>query len=541
MPYAPEYLHLVIPGVTFEGLLYGRSSEDAVGEGESVEDQLASLRADCGRHKWTPVRELKDVDASASRHGRRKLRDDFEALIDAITYDAPPAGVRRIAMAFEASRFYRELDAYVRLRDACVATNTLLYYGGQVYDLSRRDDRKLTAQHAVDAEDEGEGIHGRNVRTANSQADAGMPHGKSLYGYTRIYRMVKGRRRCVGQEEDERGAYVVEMIRRLDAGHSLRAVNRWISAEPAAARPDGAEWTVLHVRRQVLNRAYLGERQHNGGYTKAVWEPLKGLDTPEGRAMFNRVTAKLRDPSRNQQRGTSPRHLMTYIALCGECGDHAVLKYISQTKNRKANLTCLERTDTSINEEMLDGYVEEAVITWFSNKREARAALVPKDEKVKEMVASTQKLINGYEEQLAEARRLAVEFDDETGRFRLPAATLAAMESKLEPKLEAARKKLQSFAGVSPLLLQLLEADDPDTVWNGRPGTDDQPAKPGLTIDQKRQVVREVVTVRLHKAQRPGTRTLEPARIRLSFVGQPGFRAQPLRAPEPARPAAETE
>jgi hypothetical protein len=447
--------------------------------------------------------------------------------------------VRRIVIAFEASRYYRDLEAYVRFRKACRDTGTLLCYNGQIYDLSRRDDSKATAMHAIDAEDEAEGIRDRNIRTTNSQAQAGMPHGKAIYGYIRTYQTVSGRKRCTGQTEDPvRGTYVLQALERMDAGHSLRALTRWLRSETDAARPDGREWKEQAVRQMLLNRAYLGERLHLTTYIPAVWAPIKGLDTPQGRAMFNRVTAKLTDPARRTQRGTEPKHLLSYVALCGECGDHAVLRYLAPSGVRKTTLVCKEKFDTSIVMAVLDAYVEEAVLDWFSDKKTARAALVPADDKVKEKAAATQKLINAYEEQLAEARALAHEFDKETGRFKLSAGSLAAMESRLEPKLETERKKLTTFTGVSPLLLRMLESNDPDLVWNGRPQTADQPAEPGLTMDQKREVIRKIVTVRLHKVKSTGRRALDDGRIRLAFFGEPGFRAGRLRAPATAHAAA---
>jgi hypothetical protein len=534
MPFAPEYLHLVFPGVTFVADLYGRNSDDAGGEGSSVEDQLANGRALCNDHSWRIGREYNDTDVSASRHGK-KVRDDFEALLESITNDTPSPNVRRIVVAFEASRYYRDLEAYVRLRKACMTTNTLLCYNGQVYDLSRRDDRKATAQHAIDAEDEADAIQIRNLRTMRRTARNGMPHGKALYGYVRTYETVNGRRRCTGQvEHPVQGSYVVQLLQRADAGHSLKALERWIVSEgPQAARHDGKPWTVLAIRRLLLNRAYLGERLHRGAYVTEAWPALKGLDTPQGRAMFNRVTARITDPARNLQRGTEPVHLLSYIALCGECGDHAVLHWLSAGKRRAPSLYCSEKRDTSIAESLIDAYVEEAVLAWFSDKSKARAALVPADDAVKEKAIAAQKLINAYEEQLAEARKLAETFDEDAGRFKLSSALLASMESKLTPKLDAARKKLKSFTGVSPVLLSLLEAKDPDVVWNGRPESGGRAAVPGLALEQKREVIREVVTVRLYKAQASGRRKLDDGRIRLSFFGEPGFRDRPLRVPAP--------
>ncbi|MFH9414013.1 recombinase family protein [Streptomyces rochei] len=533
MPYAPEYLHLVFPGVTFEGLLYGRNSDDAIGQGNSVEDQLSTGRTLCAQHNWRIGREFKDTDISASRHARRG-RDDFEALLDTIANEPAAPNVRRIVVAFNAARYYRDLEAYVRLRKACMAGNVLLCYNGQVYDLSRRDDRKSTAQHAVDAEDEAEGIRDQNLRTTRLQAEAGMPHGKTQFGYTRTYQQVNGRRRCTGQTEDDQGTFVVQALRWVDSGRSIKSLVRWLRSTPEAARPDGKPWDEQTVRRMLLNRTYLGERVWRGTYVKAVWEPLKGLESPQGRAMFNRVTAMLTDPSRRTARGQDVAHLLSYIGLCGECGDHAMLRANVRRTGRRPTMDCDEKHDTSIGEDVLNAYVEEAVIDWFSSKSKARTALLPADDEVETRAAAAQRLVNAYEEQLAEAKALSEEFDEATGRFKLSVASLASMEQRLLPKLEAARKELRSLTGLSPLLLQMLEADDPDLVWNGRPETERGPAVPGLTLEQKREVIRSIVTVRLYKASTPGARKLEPGRVRLAFVGEPGFRARPLRAPATA-------
>ncbi|TGZ14676.1 hypothetical protein DV517_61590 [Streptomyces sp. S816] len=531
MPYAPEYLHLVIPGVQFEALLYGRNSFDASGSGNSVAEQLGVARTLCDRHNWVIRREFKDVDTSASRHGR-KTRDDFEALLDFITEEPAPAGVRRIIVGFQASRYYRDLEAYVRLRGACLTTNTLLCYNGQVYDLSRRDDLKTTAQHAVDAEDEAEGIRDGNLRSVQSQAALGMPHGKLLFGYDRIYRTVNGRKRCIGQEENAQGTYVFQSLQLADQGHSITVLVRWLRSNPKADRPNRPPWDHKSVRHMLLNRAYLGERFYKGKSIKAQWDPIKGLETPEGRAMFNRVTAKLTEPSRLMHRGSEVAHLLTYLGLCGECGDHAVLQSGPPRPNGKRSLYCKEKQDTSLVEDVADAVVEEGVISWFSNKEKARTALIPSDDKIADMATSTQKLINAYEEQLADARRQAVDYDEVAGQFRMSATTLASLEAALQPKLDAARRKLQSFTGVSPLLLKMLEAADPETVWNGCPAAGEQPGVPSLSLEQKREVIKEVVTVRLYKAASSKHRKRDSSRIRLSFVGESGFRAQRLRAPE---------
>lgn len=524
MPYAPEYLHLVFPDTQFEALLYGRNSVDPMKTGYSVDEQLANGRGLCRRYNWPIADEFKDTGISASRHGK-KARDDFEELLDVIENGSTPPGVRRIVVAFEASRYYRDLEAYLRLRNVCLNADVLLCYNGQVYDLSRRDDRKTTAQHAIDAEDEVEGIRDRNLRTAQATADAGRPHGKLPYGYARDYEVVNGRQRCVKQyEHPVGGTWVLKSFQHIDAGRSLRTLVRKLRFSPEAARPDGSEWNDKAVRRMLLNRVYLGERKHHGTWRRATWDPIKGLDTAAGRAMFNRVTAILTAPDRNVPRGSEPVHLLSLIALCGECGDHAPLEYSPQ-RNGKPTLRCSATQNTTIRENLLDALVEESVVDWFSDKKSATAALVPDDGEVEGKVAAAQRMINGYEEQLQEARQLAETFDSETGRPQLSAGSLASLEQKLMPRLEQERKKLQTITGMSPLLLSLLHAEDPDVVWNGRAAKDGREAVPGLTLEQKREVIRKVVTVRLFKARAPGIRKVEPGRVTLSFAGQPGFRA----------------
>ncbi|MEV7389557.1 recombinase family protein [Streptomyces sp. NPDC091215] len=538
MPYAPEYLHLVIPDVVFQAWLYGRNSDDATKTGDSVEDQLTTGRTLCHSFNWQILREFKDPDISASRHAKR-VRGDFEDLIETIVNDPAPPGVRRLVVAYNAARYYRDLEAYVRLRNACLRANVLLCYNGQVYDLTRRDDRKATAQHAIDAEDEAEGLRDQNLRTATLQAEEGHPHGKMIYGYLREYAIVGGRKRCVKQYEDpQRGHYILKALQRADSGHSIGSIVRWLRSIPEAARPEGMPWGNRNVRSMLLNRAYLGERLHNGTYRKGSWDPIKGLESADGRAMFLRVTAKLTDPGRTSHRGTEVAHLLSFNGLCGECGDHALLTTYPHGAGSYTVLGCKELRNTGIREDVADAFVEEGVIGWFSRKDVARAALVPDNSEAAAKAEEAQRLVNGYEEQLREARRLAATFDPATGRPKLSVMALAEMEQSIEPHLAAERKKLEAPTGVPPLLMRLLTADDPDSVWNGRAPAGADPGAPGLSLEQKREVIRAVVTVRLFKASRMGIRELEPGRITLSFIGTPGFRARPLRVPASARAVA---
>lgn len=539
MPFDPSYLHLVFPGVKFEAWLYGRASRDPNKRGDSVEDQLNAGRTLCSNYGWHIDDEFKDTGLSASRHAKQ-ARDDFEELLSIIEDTPAQPGVKRIVVAYEASRYYRDLDAYVQLRRACLNADVLLCYKNTVYDLSRSDDRKATAMDAIAAEGEADDIRDRNLRTAKRTAAAGDPHGRLLFGYARDYEVVNGQLRCVRQyEHPTTGPYVYRAMLHVDQGRSIGALIRWLNSEPDAARADGVPWTTRNVRLMLLNRAYLGERKNHGDWKTASWPAIRGLGTPAGRAMFNRVTAVLTDAGRRTHRGSEVAHLLSLIAYCGVCGDHALLQGDPGAKGNPA-LKCREKKDVSIRESWLDAYVEEAVITWFLDKKTAMAALVPDSADVEGKLAAMQRRVTAFEEQLDKARAQATEFDEETGAFKLSSESLASMEQRLVPQLEAERKKMREVTGASPLLLSLLNAADPDVVWNGRPERDSRPGVPALTLEQKRQVIKQVVTVRLFKAGKPGARRMEEGRVKLSFVGEPGFRDRPLRVPEAGRGGAET-
>lgn len=532
MPYAPEYLHLVIPDVTFHAWLYGRNSRDPKKKGRSVTAQLHDGRDLCERLDWYIEDEFKDTGISASRHAHRS-RDDFEALLDAIENTPTPDGVVRICVAFEASRYYRDLEAYVRIRNACFNAGVLLCYNGQVYDLSKREDRKATAQDAIDAEDEAEGIRNRNLRTARQTAAKGAPWGKCQFGYMRKYDPDTGD--MVGQfEEPTNGPVVVKALQHIDSGRSLHSLVRWLREEPAAVRPDGATWNDNLAKYMLLNRAYLGERVHHGSYIKASWEPLKGLETPEGRALFRRVTKTLTATSRGSQFDTAQRlrvesrvvHLLSRDALCGECGDDHPLKasQMGARHERRRIYRCADKGDTSIREDVLDAHTEEGLMQWLGRKDVARAALIPDQAEVAQEVQRSQEMLDLFEEELAEARRLN-RTRNEQGRPLLSLTALSATEQDLLPKIEDLQAKVQSATGVPLLLQQLLGAADPEALWYG------SEESAGLTMEQKREAIRHIVTVRLFKARSRGVRTIEPGRITLSFIGTPGFRGVRLHAP----------
>jgi site-specific DNA recombinase len=156
--------------------LYCRVSSDPRGTGRSVSEQETECRAVCEREGWEIATVFTDNDRSASRYAT-KGRPAYEELSRFVA-----AGKADVLVTWEASRFQRDLDAYVKLRELCRGLNVLWSYSGRTFDLSRTDDRLTTGLDALLAERESDQTRERVMRAVRANAVAGRPHGKLLYG-----------------------------------------------------------------------------------------------------------------------------------------------------------------------------------------------------------------------------------------------------------------------------------------------------------------------------------------------------------------------
>lgn len=487
--------------------LYGRASHDPRKKGSSVAAQLASGKDLCDQYSWPIVETFEDVDESASRYRRHGKRDDFEAMIEGIL-----AKKCRIVVAFEASRYYRDLDAYLRLRNACTEAGVLLCYDGQVYDLTKRADRKATARDAVDAEDQAEEIRERNMRTARKNAAEGHPHGPVLYGYRRRYDQDTGD--LIDQVPHEEHAPIVrEIFRRVAAGETEYAIRADLN-ERGVTSPSwsGGPWREHHLKIMLRNASYLGKRVHLGvGVSEGKW---KAIVSPSEWAAVEDI---LRSPTRVTTERREIVHLLSGIARCGPCddrGDRSLLRMaLHRTKGpeRRYAYQCRpgghpsSRYCVTITELMLDAYVEEALLAWLESPALV-TAFEPEGADEAEAAAVRER---NLQQQLKEARAMAATFGPD-GAPRLSVMSLASLEAALGPQIQAAQEA-QTPRQLPSVLAAFRGASDADAVWAD------------LDITQRRAVVRTAVTVRLWPAHARGVRGIQPGRVTLAFAGQPGF------------------
>ncbi|MEU4947659.1 recombinase family protein [Streptomyces lavendulae] len=504
MPIDPKYLHLVHPGLVFTCCLYGRSSRDPKKRGRSVGDQLHDGRVLANTYGWTVVEEYKDTGVSATRYAH-KSRDDFEEMLVLIQERRV-----RIVVAYEASRYYRDLEVYVRLRNTCAEAGVLLCYNGQIYDLTDANDRKLTAQDALQAEVEGDAIRERNLRTVRLNAAAGRPHGRTLDGYRRRYDPDTGD--LVDQVEDaERGPVIRRLFDEAASHRSIRGIVIRCGDEGLLTQ-HGTPITRSYVLGVLRNPAYMGRRVYQGKeFGDATWPAL--VDADQFQAVQDYLDQGGRTWARGQ--GSEPRHLLSGIALCGlhpEAEEEPVMRpYIN---GKSWSYRCSERTHVSINEEMLHAAVEEAVVQRLETPEFMAAFQVEPDQAV---AMAARNRLAGLERQLKEAQNMATDFD-EHGVPQLSAASLAVLERRLVPLIKQAQADAAPPQSVPPALRRLVDAKDPAAEWEG------------MDLEQQRSAIRHLVTVRIHRAGSQGARRLSPERVTYAWVGQPGFRGVVPRA-----------
>jgi DNA invertase Pin-like site-specific DNA recombinase len=481
---------MVYPDVTFTALLYGRASRDPKKKGRSVGDQIDSGRDLCDAYGW-PIAEVfdQDVDRSASRHARRK-RKDFEALLDAIE-----AGRGRIVVAWEASRYYRDIEAYIRLRNACMAANVLLCYNARVFDLSKSEDRQATAQDALKAEGEADDIRDRVLRTTRAHAKKGLPHGRILFGYTRRYDPDTGD--LIEQvEHPEHGPVVREIFERVAAGETEYSIVQDLRTR--GDRLPGIPWDYYHLPSMLRNVGYKGRRVFQGeDIGEATWPAI----VPE--ELFDTVQGIVRNEARKTARDWSVKHLLSGIARCGECDDAPHLRVM---KNRSyLAYQCIGKFDTVMREDRMDAYVQVALLDWLR----WRAAPAFRTDDQDKRAAQARVRLKALENQLEEAREQASTFRTD-GRPMLSVTSLSAMEERLEPLIAAARAESE-VVQAPPLLKKLIGQEDVAERWAE------------LTMEQRRTVLRASVNIRLNRARARGVRRIEPGRIELTFRGEEGF------------------
>lgn len=438
--------------------IYTRVSQDRNRVGRSVGEQEAEARAQCEREGWDVTAVYTDNDRSASRYAR-KTRPEFERLLSQLSdFD--------VIVTWEASRATRDLEVYVRMREACRAAGTKWAYNGRVFDFDRTDDTFNTGIDMLIAERESGETSKRVQRAVRAQATAGKPHGRIPFGYTRVYDPATGAlARQVPHPEESK--LLAEAADRVLNGESLYAI-----AKDFRSRG----WPTMdghRLHRLLSSPTYAGQRVYRGKVIgTAEWEPI----IPPER--WEAVQAVLDSPDRGKFHGSEPAYLLTGIATCGVCGG-AIIRLLNRGKY--AYYICKKEYCVSRSQAGVDAVVVAVVKRILTSPDALEAIHAQADPDVSGLAREVQELDARLEALYAQA-----------ADGSLSPSGLARVESSVLAKLDAAKERLRAMS--TPRRITIADPADTAARWEKLP------------LLTQREIVRALMEVRILPAKTKGVR-----------------------------------
>lgn len=471
-----------------------RRAGNGNGVSHSVTEQEARGRADAAEHHWTVVDVFPDDGKSASRFGT-KVRDEWARLREVVD-----AGRLDLVWLWEVDRASRELDDWVPFLTLCRRRGVLVHVHThhRTYDPRVARDRRALVEDGLDAEYDSE-KKSLNIRRAlQANAEGGRPHGPATYGYRRDYRLTgDGRRVLVAQRVDRKAAAIVrEIFRRVAAAEPLVHVTRDLN-DRRVPSPKDTGWKSATVRSIVRNPAYVGRRRHTprdgaGATYTATWPAIVDELT------WQRAQRVLDDPARHRQRPGRVKWLLSSVIDCGKCGQGLVGRARYDGRGMPTIYTC-PKGCTAVNAPWLERFMVEVVVARLSRpdvyRRLARADDRAAQKAADELAVLTNQLQEHYDQ--------AAHPDPEQ---RLSAAGLAAVEKRLMPQIEAARKRAEA-AALPPPLRDLLD-----------PGEDVRARWDALPVAARKDVVRTLLSARLLPAEKRGSHSEEQVADRVEIT-----------------------
>jgi DNA invertase Pin-like site-specific DNA recombinase len=436
---------------------YLRVSKDRSGRARSTEEQHDDNQRAADEFGFSLNGEAySDVSLSASRYAT-KLRGDFGRLLDDLARGRFGAD---LLVLWEASRGSRKVSEWVDLLERCEQAGVRIHVvvHQRTYNPANHRDRRTLLEDAVDSEYQSAKSSDEIVRAAAANAAAGRPHGRTPYGYTRRYDPVT--RRLVAQEPEPAEAEVVaELFRRLRQGHSLRAIERDFEARGILSR-NGKLFSPTQLREMALRPVYAGLRVHEPGQhsrryrgnlsdaVPATWPPLIDRET------FYAVRALLLDSQRKTTRPGRGVHLLSMIALCGECGSVLAATY----RYGKRDYQCHERACTRISADDLDAYAERVMLAYLS-----------RDDVIEQLRAQPEGgELTTVRGELAEARSELASLRSAGRSGKLSVATLLDVEPGWVARVEALEARERELI-TPPALSMLPPGKDVARRWQAAP------------------------------------------------------------------------
>jgi site-specific DNA recombinase len=423
---------------------YLRVSYDKSKRERSIEEQHADNERAAAARGVTFAAPYREEPMSASRYGT-KTRDEFARLLADLEHGRFNADELWL---WEPSRGSRRISEWARLIEACEAAGVVIYVTShrRCYDPANGRDRHTLHEDANDSEYESYKTSERVSRAVLANAEAGLPHGPTPYGYRRIYDPQT--RRLVRQEPDPDEAPIVrDMYERFSGGESLYAIAKDLESRGVTTRK-GAVFTARLLRDVLMSPTYAGWRTHNPGSNRngtrwcldgkvqGTWEPLVSEDT------YRTVRATLENDARRStrpaQRAGKARHLLSFTAVCDVCGGPLV---VSQRRGSD-QYQCHKGGHVRVDKADLDELAETVLLDFLSRK-DAYQGMTAADTDGAQLRA--------VRADLAVARSELDELRAGVAAGRLAVANLTAVEPGLLARVKALQEQEQELTTPSVL------------------------------------------------------------------------------------------
>jgi site-specific DNA recombinase len=452
---------------TKRGARYARISEDQVGDGHGVANQLDDEAAHAARHgiKITATYSDNDISATYGKH-----RPGYAAMMAAAA-----RGEFDVILVFHTSRLWRNrkerAEGIEILKDAGVSVEAVK---GPSLDMSTAYGRGMAGLLGEFDTMETEIKSERQQLAAQGRAKAGKPPlGTRLTGYT-----------AKGEVVEAEAAVVRQIFARFYAGDSLRGVAAWLTETGVSTRRS-KQWNPSSVRDILTNPRYCGRVYYNrhGRGTPGEWAPA-AFSAIVQEHVFDAVNARLADPRRRKQEGTDRKHLGAGLYYCPN--GHHVRSYGTPGPRYRCAPGCVTRSGVPI-----DNAVTALIQARLAQPDVAQLVTKPAGKEATAAAAELRK---------QRGRLIQVEADYDADL--IDGKRYKEKREKIEAEIEAAQARLMRLTAGSEVA-GVVTARDPVAAFNAAP------------LGVKQAVLRFFMEVTLLPAPR-GVKGFNPRTIRIT-------------------------
>ena len=415
--------------------------------------------------------EFPDTDRTAFRKigAGRPERPGFDQML-AWLRAHPGAGIA----AWHADRLLRDPeDAELLIRAAVAGDHTVETPSGGVYDLTTATGRKRLRQDVLDAAFEVDHMTERmTAQKAEASAAGEWLGGRRPFGYA------AGGMTLVPAE----AALIESGSKAVIAGASLGSVARDWTAAGIPSSTGILPWSAREVGRVLRRARNAGLVEHRGKVLEGVTAAWPAV-VPEH--VWREVGSALRNRDGRFSQGPERRWLLSGIARCGVCGRGLIVGMATgRGRPSRPVYRCRPERSGSAKGHLardtrwLDAYVTEAVLARL-RKPDALKALQP---------PAPGDPAPQLHIQVAAARQQLDEAASMYAARQIDARQLAAITVTLNAEIEQANIRLGQLSAVTAL--DAFRGVDPEEVWDRLP------------LEQRRAVVRFLMSVTVHPAAR---------------------------------------